>query len=82
MNRWTGMKSDPMQYQGLPAASALDASLPASTVPPHPVYDKPLQYSTGTKYDDMTGTQKCVFVVKLGACICTFGYLFPNVQHD
>ncbi len=33
MNRWTGMKSDPMQYQGLPAASALDAHLPASKVP-------------------------------------------------
>ena len=25
MNRWTGMKLDPMQYRGLPAASALDA---------------------------------------------------------
>ncbi len=33
MNRWAGMKSDPMQYQGLPAASALDADLPASKVP-------------------------------------------------
>ena len=33
MNRWVGMKSDPMQYQGLPAASALDANLPASEVP-------------------------------------------------
>ena len=33
MNRWAGMRSDPMQYQGLPAASALDADLPASKVP-------------------------------------------------
>jgi hypothetical protein len=33
MNRWIGMKSDPMQYQGLAATSALDAHLPASEVP-------------------------------------------------
>ena len=82
MNRWTGMKSDPMQYRGLPAASALDASLPTSAVPAHPAYDQPLQNSTGIRFGDMTGTQKLVFVVKLGACICTFGFLFPNVQHD
>lgn len=34
----------------------------------------------GTKFADMTGTQKWVFVVKLVLCIATFGYAFPHVQ--
>jgi hypothetical protein len=35
MKRWSSMKFDPMQYQGVPAASALDRSLPASELAQH-----------------------------------------------
>jgi hypothetical protein len=34
MNRWTGMKFDPMQYAGFPDATALDEFLPGFEVPP------------------------------------------------
>jgi len=40
------------------------------------------QQATGLKFAEMTGTQKAVFVAKLVACIATFGFAFPNVQHD
>ena len=43
-------------------------------------FDKPIVQSTGMKFADMTRTQKWVFVLKLIACISTFGYAFPNVQ--
>ena len=45
-------------------------------------FDKPLERSTGLKFAQMTRTQKWVFVVKLVACIATFGYAYPNVQQD
>jgi hypothetical protein len=45
-------------------------------------FDKPLKSSTGLKFAQMTRRQKCVFVVKLVACIATFGFAFPNVQND
>lgn len=45
-------------------------------------FAKHIQYPTGIKYADMTPRQKTVFVVKLIACICTFGFAFPNVQND
>jgi len=45
-------------------------------------FDKHVKYPTGTKYADMTPRQKAVFIVKLVACICTFGFAFPNVQSD
>jgi len=45
-------------------------------------FDKHVAYPTGTKYADMTPRQKAVFIVKLVACICTFGFAFPNVQND
>jgi len=45
-------------------------------------FDKYIQYPTGRKYADMTSRQKTFFVVKLIACICTFGFAFPNVQND
>jgi hypothetical protein len=50
-------------------------------VQPSP-FHKPLQYSTGVKFADMTRRQKCVFAAKLVACIATFGFAFPNVQND
>jgi hypothetical protein len=86
-----------MQYQGRQSASALDPFLPASEIPrrgtqdqtqertvtPSSPFDKPLENSpTGIKFEDMSGTQKCVFAAKLVACIATFGFAFPNVQHD
>ena len=45
-------------------------------------FDKPLEQSTGRKFAQMTRRQKWIFVVKLALCIATFGFAFPNVQHD
>ena len=45
-------------------------------------FQKPLEQHTGTKFADMTRKQKLVFVLKLIACIVTFGFAFPNVQND
>ena len=40
------------------------------------------QAATGLKFAEMNRTQKAVFVAKLVACIATFGFAFPNAQHD
>jgi hypothetical protein len=53
-----------------------------STMSQSSPFDKPLQYSTGLKFAEMTRTQKWVFAAKLVACIGTFGFAFPNVQND
>jgi len=45
-------------------------------------YQKTLVQQSGLKFADMTPKQKLVFTAKLVACIATFGYAFPNVQHD
>ena len=45
-------------------------------------FDKPLEQPTGLKFAQMTRGQKWIFVVKLVLCIATFGFAFPNVQHD
>lgn len=45
-------------------------------------FDKPLEFPTGLKFADMTRRQKFVFAAKLVTCIATFGFVFPNVQHD
>ena len=45
-------------------------------------FDKQIKYSTGRKFANMTRSQKLIFVAKLIACICTFGFAFPNVQND
>ena len=45
-------------------------------------FDTPLQYTSGLKFADMTGTQKCIFTAKVVVCIATFGFVFPNVQND
>jgi hypothetical protein len=49
---------------------------------PSSPFDKQIKYPTGKKFADMTRRQKTVFAAKLVACICTFGYAFPNVQND
>lgn len=36
----------------------------------------------GTPYKQMTPRQKVSFVLKLAACILSFGMLFPNVMSD
>jgi hypothetical protein len=33
-------------------------------------------------YKDMSAPQKVVFILKLTACILTFGFAFPNVMTD
>jgi hypothetical protein len=40
------------------------------------------QQPSGLKFAQMNGTQKAMFMAKLVACIATFGFAFPNVQHD
>ena len=45
-------------------------------------FEKVSPYTPGKKFADMTGLQKTIFVLKLTACIATFGFAFPNVQHD
>ena len=35
-----------------------------------------------TKFADMTLARKLIWTAKLIVSICTFGYAFPNVQHD
>jgi len=45
-------------------------------------FDKPIEQSTGRKFAQMTRTQKWTFVVKVAVCVATFGFVFPNVQHD
>jgi hypothetical protein len=45
-------------------------------------FDKPLEQSTGRKFAQMTRMQKWIFVAKVLVCVATFGFVFPNVQHD
>ena len=45
-------------------------------------FQKPIARDTGMKYADMTRMQKVIFVSKVVACVCTFGFAFPNVQND
>jgi hypothetical protein len=37
-------------------------------------------YSSGTRFSDMSSTQKWVWIGKLTVCIVTFGMAFPNVM--
>jgi len=43
---------------------------------------KPLKSDTGTPFDQMTSRQKTRFVLKVIACVITFGFAFPNVMSD
>ena len=45
-------------------------------------FQKVHEQDRGTKYADMTGRQKAIFVSKVVICVCTFGFVFPNVQND
>ena len=45
-------------------------------------FQKPLVNATGRKFADMTAAQKTLFVTKVVVCVCTFGFVFPNVQSD
>jgi hypothetical protein len=36
----------------------------------------------GTPFKEMTPKRKLLFVLKLAACILTFGMAFPNVMSD
>ena len=45
-------------------------------------FQKVSPYTPGKKFADMTGLQKTIFVLKVMACVATFGFAFPNVQHD
>lgn len=45
-------------------------------------FNKPLEYSGGRKYADMTRREKIIFIVKLVICVATFGFVFPGVQNE
>ena len=45
-------------------------------------FQKVLEEDRGMKYVDMTRTQKWIFITKVVICVCTFGFVFPNVQSD
>ena len=36
----------------------------------------------GTPYAQMSAAQKVKFVLKLSACILSFGFIFPNVMGE
>ena len=38
--------------------------------------------TTSTPFKDMTAGRKMKFILKLAACILSFGFLFPNVMND
>ena len=40
------------------------------------------QKQQGTAYKDMTADQKVKFILKVIACVLTFGMAFPNVMGD
>jgi hypothetical protein len=42
----------------------------------------PPNKARGRPFNQMTGTQKFFFIVKLALCIVTFGMAFPNVMSD
>ena len=35
-----------------------------------------------TSFKEMTRRQKLVFVLKIAACILSFGFIYPNIMHD
>ena len=45
-------------------------------------FQKVVEQDRGMKYVDMTGAQKWIFISKVVACVCTFGFAFPNIQND
>ena len=66
-----------MGHQRKPASRLQELTVPTPTP-----FQKPLEYSTGLKFADMSGRQKSVFVAKVLVCVATFGYVFPNVQSE
>jgi hypothetical protein len=34
------------------------------------------------KFNEMTRKQKFVFVLKVAACMISFGFIYPNIMHD
>ena len=44
--------------------------------------DKLIVPASGIRFGDMTGRQKSIFAVNLVCCICTMGFVFPNVMLD
>ncbi len=38
--------------------------------------------SQGTPYKQMSSKQKVVFILKVTACVLSFGMMFPNVMSD
>jgi hypothetical protein len=41
-----------------------------------------MEKQEGTKYKDMSPSQKVRFILKLAVCILTFGMAFPNVMSE
>jgi hypothetical protein len=44
--------------------------------------DPMTKITTSTPFKDMTPTHKVTFILKLAACIISFGFIFPNVMND
>ena len=44
--------------------------------------DEQIKQETGTKFKDMTGAQKTIFILKVIVCVLTFGMAFPNVMSE
>lgn len=34
------------------------------------------------KYSEMSGREKVVYVLKIAACVMSFGFIYPNIMHD
>jgi hypothetical protein len=34
------------------------------------------------KFHEMTRRQKIIFVLKVAACVISFGMIYPNIMHD
>jgi len=40
------------------------------------------QQKKSLAYKDMSPSQKFRFILKVAACVLTFGFAFPNIMHD
>ena len=34
------------------------------------------------KFSEMRGREKLVYVLKVAACLVSFGFIYPNIMHD
>jgi hypothetical protein len=58
--------------RNLPVTSARSNALPGGA----------MAEAQAVRFKDMTGKQKFVFVLKVTACVISFGMVYPNIMHD